>query len=480
MKSSNLIRSVATEGAFFGVSFFGLYYFYLNASSEPWVSSWLRAIPVLQGLPRVESAWTLSGMEIPTLNLGGDVITTVLSLSLGTPSVALALPGAFALLILFRTCSQLQYSIRAQGTALVIALWGCVLRMEHPQDVWNALFSALAVYALSLPSVSCAIFMLITAIVWALASSGAWVVIPGLFCGLLVSVLQKRNIILNLCALLGGLVSLLAIRGAGQLTLVTPDFHQLPHLAILYALMLAAGLSGYLKTSSMLLSFLLATALLSLIDVRFIAPFVLTSAVALGSAAQPRLSKQARLLKQTDAPTQGTSPMYRGLVASTSYALFCALTLGFAASFPLAAPVMFRPQLHPLFSSLRGYFPDMTKARIFHEAELGDILAWYHISPFIDPRSELYSSIARVDAPSRSVQKDYETLQFVQPGWEDVLSRWNIDAVIADRESSLASVLITKMKWQPVSESVEWNRETIRGPEPVHTLVLVRGSNVGE
>ena len=82
------------------------------------------------------------------------------------------------------------------------------------------------------------------------------------------------------------------------------------------------------------------------------------------------------------------------------------------------------------------------KGNMFNNDEFGDYIiykAWPEYKVFFDGRSDMYGA-ERI--------KEYYKITRIEPGWEDVLKKYDINWVIYNNESTLSQFLLQRDDWR--------------------------------
>jgi hypothetical protein len=97
-------------------------------------------------------------------------------------------------------------------------------------------------------------------------------------------------------------------------------------------------------------------------------------------------------------------------------------------------------------SLVRYEFSRLSAARVFTSDQWGDYLiyrGWPHQKVFIDGRSDFYGP---------AVGNDYLRLMEARPGWDNLLRKYEIGAVLLPREWPLGELLARDPEWSRIRE----------------------------
>jgi hypothetical protein len=219
----------------------------------------------------------------------------------------------------------------------------------------------------------------------------------------------------------------------------SPDFHSLGHWPLAVGIV-ALVLVGVQARGRNLFGLGLAIAftVMTLFSARHQPLFALVFMPVMGDA----LREQWRWARQEDA----APPAPRGSLAlnwSTLAVATMALALFIGRSpqlqlrgSPLTTGVLDYPVAGADF--IRDNYPD---ARMFNTYYWGGYLL-YELYPeqrvFIDGRADMYGD---------SLMEQYNRVAHLEPGWRDVLTEYNVDLVIAEKDSPLSAVLAEAADW---------------------------------
>jgi hypothetical protein len=81
------------------------------------------------------------------------------------------------------------------------------------------------------------------------------------------------------------------------------------------------------------------------------------------------------------------------------------------------------------------------QGNMFNNDEFGDYIiyaAWPKYKVFVDGRSDMYGT---------DIMKEYLKLISVLPGWNEILTKYNINWVIYNSNSSLSTLLMERVDW---------------------------------
>lgn len=217
-----------------------------------------------------------------------------------------------------------------------------------------------------------------------------------------------------------------------------PDFHNYLFMPLLAGLLLllAAGVLGSVR-DLWPAALTLCTAALALLAVRYIPIFAIAFAPAAGLALTRRFA-WARVDRFTAAGGSRTA-LHWALMAAVLGCLAIAVR-------PSATTQLHRePPADSAFlpvdsvNFIQQHYPI---ARMLNQYEWGGYLIyrlWPQNRPFIDGRGEMYAL---------PFLRDYVRVYSVQPGWQQVLSRYDVNLVIVRQDTSLAGALESDPEWQ--------------------------------
>jgi hypothetical protein len=217
-----------------------------------------------------------------------------------------------------------------------------------------------------------------------------------------------------------------------------PDFHNYLFLPLLAGLVLLMAIGTYSRPRDLWPAGLaISSAGLSLLAVRYIPVFAIAFAPAAGIALASRWSWAQADGTASALPTRRL--LHWGLMGLTLACLLVALRPG------STSQLRREPDADPAFlpvESVNFIQMNYPSARIFNQYDWGGYLIyrlWPQNHPFIDGRGEMYPL---------SFLKDYVRVYAVQPGWEQILSRYDVDLVVIRNNTSLAGALESDPGWR--------------------------------
>ncbi len=89
-----------------------------------------------------------------------------------------------------------------------------------------------------------------------------------------------------------------------------------------------------------------------------------------------------------------------------------------------------------------GYLAGRPPLRLYNSYKWGGYLIWS-----LYPRQRVFID-GRADAYPHQVFQDYLAVERLDPGWEGVLARYRVDAVLYHRGSALCAALARSEEWQ--------------------------------
>jgi hypothetical protein len=208
----------------------------------------------------------------------------------------------------------------------------------------------------------------------------------------------------------------------------SPDFHSLAGLmlALLLLVLLAGGLTGRLRAdlteSALALSFLV----LALVSSRHVPLFVVAGAPLLAKAAT---ALERSLGRSWPSPQSAGSPGAHGITRPVAHLLVLALAGALMIGARLL-PNLSIAQTETLLAAAQpvgaaAYLQAHPARNLFNYYNFGGYLIWT-----LQPQGSRVFIDGRVEVYGERVFADYLAVNNLQPGWEQVLARYPIDAVV--------------------------------------------------
>ncbi len=223
---------------------------------------------------------------------------------------------------------------------------------------------------------------------------------------------------------------------------LSPNFHDvLPFKYMLLATIAALALTRY-RLNLIEAGLIVLLSYMALYSARYvslyaiiIAPLLLKTSESIlmdsPSGVFKFIQKRNQLLVNIDANLRSSLWPITAILLVVTLALLNSLHFNFSEkSFPLAA-VKFLQREH-------------VAGNMFNNDEFGDYIifaAWPQYRVFMDGRSDMYGE---------KLGRAYFEVANAQPGWKEVLKRYNIDWVIFDTNSALTAALREQIDWQPI------------------------------
>jgi hypothetical protein len=221
---------------------------------------------------------------------------------------------------------------------------------------------------------------------------------------------------------------------------LSPNFHN--QLVFKYLLLLMITVFAISKKSLNIIELML-TALftyMALYSLRYIPLFAIIAAIILVKQTEyivnqshnkfmSFMKKRAERINSVDASTKGYLWPVAGILAGLIVLINANVVHRFdRKTFPVAA-VEFLQQEH-------------LKGNMFNNDEFGDYIiykAWPEYKVFFDGRSDMYGK-QRI--------KEYYKITRIEPGWEDVLKKYDINWIIYNDKSTLSQFLLQRDDWK--------------------------------
>jgi hypothetical protein len=239
----------------------------------------------------------------------------------------------------------------------------------------------------------------------------------------------------------------------------SPDFHNPLFYPLL--LLLAAGMALSVRREITPLLLLMSWMAFSLYSFRNLAQFVIICLPLLGDSAQALLAEYAaraeargdiaawfrRLvarLRQIEANLRAGAAKADGGAPSTLAVLLVAAVLAGGTRIDLAGRGYgFSEQQFPI-AAIQNLRPFPPGQRVFNDAQWGGYLAfccWPQVRNFFDGRIDFYGA---------DYMRDYQRVQNAEPGWDEVLRRYQIDWVMLFPDRPLVGWLDRDPLWRRV------------------------------
>ena len=223
---------------------------------------------------------------------------------------------------------------------------------------------------------------------------------------------------------------------------MSPNFHQALPFKYMFIVVIAALALARTRLNLIESALLTLVSYMALYSVRHVsvfaivaAPILLRMSSGITASLPPRISGfyQARRKLFTDLDMQLVGKLWPALAVSMvlGSALLGALRVSFSDKiFPVAAVEFLKRE------NLSG--------NMFNNDEFGDYLifsAWPQYRVFADGRSDMYGE--KYGSP-------YLKVAAVQPGWKEILHRYDISWIFFQTETPLTAALLEQPDWQPI------------------------------
>ena len=222
----------------------------------------------------------------------------------------------------------------------------------------------------------------------------------------------------------------------------SPDFHNLyeqPMLWLLFGLLAAVGLSGRGWDWSDLVA-VLVFGYSAFLARRNIAPFALV--------AVPVLARQAAhfveiVVSRIRLPVSARQNLKPGLSSALNWLIAILVALGALLKCVIASsPQMIdkaQQQTVPV-RAVEWMKQNHVTGPMYNSYNWGGYLVWAlpEEPVFVDGRTDVYDEFL----------PQYVQVMFVRPGWQDVLDRYNVRLALIERDSFLATMLVTQPQWR--------------------------------
>jgi len=223
---------------------------------------------------------------------------------------------------------------------------------------------------------------------------------------------------------------------------MSPNFHDALPFKYMFIFVIAALTLTRIRLNLIESALLTLTSYMALYSVRHVsvfaivaAPILLRMSSGVATSLPPKICEfyQARRKRFTDLDAQ--------LVGKLWPALGVSLVLGLA--FMGALRVSFSEKVFPVAAVefLKG---ENLTGNMFNNDEFGDYLifsAWPQYKVFADGRSDMYG---------RKHGAPYLKVAGVQPGWKEILDRYDISWIFFQTQTALSAALLEQPEWQPI------------------------------
>lgn len=221
---------------------------------------------------------------------------------------------------------------------------------------------------------------------------------------------------------------------------MSPDFHEpTPFKYFLFLIIIIFSISKK-KIHLIELFLILFFTNMSLFSVRYIPLFSIIAAPILLRQFRPLMNqsdgKVANFLNKRSESFSEIDSTAKGYVWPVTAVVLVVLLAGLG-----KINYEFDPKTKPV-AAVRFFQAEHLQGNMFNNDEFGDYIiyaAWPKYKVFVDGRSDMYGT---------DIMKEYLKLISVLPGWNEILTKYNINWVIYNSNSSLSTLLMERDDWR--------------------------------